>query len=160
MAALGASILATELLSFWSEKGDDRPLSVCLPGGTCSTAVLLHHELKKLKKNSSHPLDIEIVVIPCVGDAAYARRQMMALSAEIGASVDDVPSILQPAPMDPNTRSKTNKYFSFGQPHKSILRVFKTMKDDHEVVLDLLYGAPAWTILLKHWNVTLGPDIE
>ena len=26
------------------------------------------------------------------------------------------------------------------------------MKDDHQVVLDLLYGAPSWTIMLRHWR--------
>ena len=33
------------------------------------------------------------------------------------------------------------------------------MRDDYGVVLDLLYGAPAWTILLRHWNTPISPDL-
>jgi 1-aminocyclopropane-1-carboxylate deaminase/D-cysteine desulfhydrase-like pyridoxal-dependent ACC family enzyme len=156
MASVGAGVLAREVVSFWVQNGQGRPLSVCLPGGTCSTAVLLHHELKILQGKSSDPIDIEIVVIPCVGSAGYARRQMMALSAEIGAEVEDIPAILQPAP---ESGEKAASYYSFGQPDKSILQTFKMMEDDHGVFLDLIYGAPAWTVLLKHWNVTLSPDL-
>eukprot|EP00980_Cylindrotheca_fusiformis_P031350 scaffold26214_cov142-Cylindrotheca_fusiformis.AAC.1 len=157
MASVGAAVLARELVSFWLQSGDERPLSVCLPGGTCATAALLHNELQKLQESLTDPMDIEVVVIPCVGDASYARRQMMALNAEIGAEVDDIPTILQPSP---NSDEKTAKYFSFGQPHQSILHTFQKMGDDHGVVLDLIYGAPAWTVLLRHWNVPLGPDLR
>ena len=27
------------------------------------------------------------------------------------------------------------------------------------LLLDLLYGAPAWTILLRHWNTPISPDL-
>lgn len=161
MAQVGARVLADEIVSFWLESGEGRPLSICLPGGTCSTAVLLHHEIKKLVCDSTEPLDIEVVVIPCVGDASYARRQMSALSVEIGQPAEDIPSILLPAPDTQLGQSgrKTPRYFTFGKPNKSILDVFKVMRDDYGVVLDLLYGAPAWTILLRHWNTPISPDL-
>ena len=163
-AQIGARVLAKEIVSFWLDKGEGRPLSVCLPGGTCTTAVLLHHELKKLISASVDPLDIEVVVIPCVGDASYARRQMSSLCVEIGAKAKDIPSILMPAP-DTQLDQKINKkkkprYFSFGQPDKSIMDVFKMMRDDYETTVDLLYGAPAWTILLRHWNSSLSQDLR
>lgn len=157
MASVGTAVLAREVVSFWMQSGHGRSLSVCLPGGTCATAVLLHNELKRLQEGLQDSLDIEVVVIPCVGNAGYARRQMMALNAEIGAEIEDVPAILQPGP-DPH--KKDDRYFPFGQPHESILQTFKMMEEDHGVVLDLIYGAPAWTVLLRHWNVTLGPDLR
>jgi hypothetical protein len=73
----------------------------------------LHHGLKRLSlladrkdddNNSDYSysarsmMDIEVVVVPCVGDAAYARKQMMSLSTQIGAKADDIPTILQPEP--------------------------------------------------------------
>jgi 1-aminocyclopropane-1-carboxylate deaminase/D-cysteine desulfhydrase-like pyridoxal-dependent ACC family enzyme len=163
MAATGASVLAGEILSFWAEHGHGKSLSVCVPGGTCSTAVLLHHELKRMQvARKGGTLDVKVVVIPCVGDAAYARRQMMSLSSQIGAPADDIPSILAPEPEEwqMQTRAEKQRYFSFGEPDKLILDTFALMRDEHGAVLDLVYGAPAWTILLRHWEVKLSPDLS
>lgn len=158
MASAGANVLADEILSFWSEKGNDRPLSVCLPGGTCATGVLLHHALKNKKNGIEDPLDIEVVVIPCVGDAAYARRQMMSLSTQIGAQADDIPAIIAPAPEE-WCKDQKFRYFSFGEPDKQILETFTMMREEHGVVLDLIYGAPAWAVLLRHWDIQLSADL-
>mmetsp|Transcript_25423 Transcript_25423/g.35805 ORF Transcript_25423/g.35805 Transcript_25423/m.35805 type:complete len:157 (-) Transcript_25423:1162-1632(-) len=101
-------------------------------------------------------LDIRVVVIPCVGDDTYARRQMMALSVETGGngSQDDIPDVLTPIPdryyVGDSSKKKLG-YFNFGEPHASILETFREMKAEG-VSLDLLYGAPAWTILLRHWR--------
>jgi len=158
MASVGARVLAQELLDFWADEAPDRPLSVCIPGGTCTMAVLLHHELNNLKAHheatGDNAVDIEVVVIPCVGDAGYARRQMMALCAEIGATVGDIPTILQPSP------AEDLAYFSFGQPKKSILQTFEMMKEKHDILLDLIYGAPSWTIMLRHFDVEPSPDLR
>ena len=109
---------------------------------------------------------MEVVVIPCVGDASYAQRQMMALSAQIGAASDNIPHIL---PAWPDCQAKTTTtssssqnggYFTFGEPDPAILSVFNHLKDDLGLVLDLVYGAPAWTILLRHWHQPLSPDLS
>jgi 1-aminocyclopropane-1-carboxylate deaminase len=156
MASAGVQMLAREIAAFWSENGKGRPLSVCVPGGTCSTAVLLHHQLKKLVGDED---DIQVVVIPCVGDAAYARRQMMSLSSQVGRAAEDIPSILLPAPdIDWNGKDDPDeklKYYNFGEPDKDILHTFEMFRDDYDLSLDLIYGAPAWTIMLRHWNVEL-----
>ncbi|CAJ1934476.1 unnamed protein product [Cylindrotheca closterium] len=162
MASVGARVLAKELVDFWTKEAPDQPLSVCVPGGTCTMAVLLHHELQNLiahhhETTDGVDLDIEVVVIPCVGDAGYAKRQMMALCAEIGASIGDIPTILQPTP---DSGKKPSAYFPFGQPKKAILQTFETMKKDHDVLLDLIYGAPVWTIMLRHFDVDLSPDLR
>ena len=165
MAQPGVEVLAQEILSFWKEAGTGRPLSVCVPGGTCSTAVLLHHALKTLQLSSSDPsLDIEVVVIPCVGDMAYATRQMMSLSAQIGASSGDLPAILAPTPERPATDNGSSsepprRYFSFGEPDQRLLDTFEWLKEEENIVVDLMYGAPAWTILMRHWDVEVSPDV-
>lgn len=158
MAAVGASLLAEEIFSFWSETGNGKGLTVCLPGGTCSTAVLLHLAMKKLVNETKEMVDIEVVVVPCVGSSGYARRQMMALSVDVDASTDDIPTILMPEPQ--LVAGTASKYYPFGQPNKVILETFEMLRNDHGVVVDLMYGAPTWTIMLKHWNETISPDLS
>ncbi len=140
--------MANEIVSFWGERGKGMPLSVCVPGGTCTTAMLLSREINLLLKDVEEEtrLDIKVVVIPCVGDSRYARRQMKALDLSTGGNgIDDIPLILKP----PSNKN----YFRFGEPNAEILKTFLEMKDDYGVYLDLLYGAPAWSIILEHWKV-------
>jgi 1-aminocyclopropane-1-carboxylate deaminase len=166
MAVEGANRLAEEIVSFWQKEGNNKPLTVVLPGGTCTTALLVHHALSAFKlehdddDDDDDNIDIQVIVVPCVGDAAYAQRQMMALSAYIGASADDIPDILAPYPETLETeRNIKREYFAFGEPHQKILEVFNLVKDEYGLVLDLVYGAPAWTILMRHFDVTLSADL-
>lgn len=153
-------MLAQEIVSFWVEEGTDRPLTVCLPGGTCTTALILHREIQRLKSQTESDLDICVLVVPCVGDDAYARRQMMALSLETGGTghESEIPTVLQPSPKSAYFRqSRTDGYFTFGEPDASILQTFRMMENECNVYLDLLYGAPTWTIMLRHWRTALSP---
>lgn len=129
-----------------------------MPGGTCSTAVMLHREIRRLQGSSdnANQLDIQVVVIPCVGDEGYAERQMMALNMDTGGvgDRDETPRVLRPAPdatfylEDKDEQS----YFRFGEPNADILETFREM-EGYGVTIDLLYGAPAWNVLLRHWPV-------
>ncbi|KAL3911194.1 MAG: hypothetical protein SGILL_007376, partial [Bacillariaceae sp.] len=92
-------------------------------------------------------VDIEVVVIPCVGDEAYARRQMMSLSVQIGEDAEDIPTVLLPSP-EQSTES-SQKYFTFGKPEKEILETFQELQREN-LVVDLIYGAPSFAILLRH----------
>jgi 1-aminocyclopropane-1-carboxylate deaminase/D-cysteine desulfhydrase-like pyridoxal-dependent ACC family enzyme len=146
---------------------------VCLPGGTCSTAALVSCAIQQLLREqkqqqssgSTNPgikkdVDIRVVVIPCVGDEQYARRQMLSLSLQAfgdECSLDSLPTVLPPTPNRPQYIGQTNtdnKYFPFGEPHASVLITFRELKDKYGIVLDLLYGSPSWTILLRHFRVT------
>lgn len=165
MASAGVQVLASEIVSFWSKQGNGLPLSVCLPGGTSSTGLLLHRELRRFQDSSETDwMDIRVVVIPCVGDGSYARRQMLSLSTIMGASVDDIPTILAPAPENSIRshyhRGKDTEYFTFGEPDERILHTFESMRDEYGLVLDLLYGAPAWTIMLRHWDTLPSVDLD
>lgn len=188
-ARAGAFQLAKEIWAYWQDHGEGRPLTVCIPGGTCTTAVLVHHGLQKLLREQANgnledgrddereilDMDIEVVVIPCVGDAVYARRQMMALSVQIGADPQDIPVILQPGPEDimaSTTATPRSRYFTFAQPDKEILEAFDELRNECDVVVDLIYGAAAFAILFRHWNdearedgrkhcqPTLSPDLS
>ena len=147
VATQGATLLADEIVSFWAEKGNGMPLTVCLPGGTCTTAMLLCREINALTKKrdgveGSQNVDIKVAVIPCVGDEAYARRQMKALDESTGGNcLDDIPDVFKPW---------TNRYPRFGEPSLPLLGTFMEMKDTHSLYVDLLYGAPAWNLLLKY----------
>jgi 1-aminocyclopropane-1-carboxylate deaminase/D-cysteine desulfhydrase-like pyridoxal-dependent ACC family enzyme len=142
VAEAGAKIMAMEIVEFWSQKGRDMPLTVVLPGGTCTTAMFLAREINVIRKLTHPELDILVAVIPCVGDATYSKRQMVALDISTGGNgVDDIPQIIQPL---------GKGYLRFGEPSKAILNTFIEMKDEYGIFLDLLYGAPAWTLLLRY----------
>ena len=155
MALAGAKQLAIEVRDFWLGRGEG-PLLVFLPGGTCSTAVLLHRALKELiPAQNANTHDIQVVVVPCVGDEEYARRQMQSLNAAIGVeATEDIPLILAPGP----EAACADQYFQFGEPDAQILETFRGMEEEHEIPMDLLYNAPAWTVLLRHWKTTFSSD--
>jgi len=162
VAVSGGRMLASEIVYFWQAQGQGRPLSVCVPGGTCTTALILHQEIHNLLDQMLVAMDIQVIVIPCVGDDAYARRQMMALSIEnrgIGLS-SEIPTVLNPSALGSSYFGQAStelKYFSFGKPDAALLETFSEMSNDCGVVLDLLYGCPAWAVLLRHWRSSSSP---
>jgi len=174
MATPGAMVMAYEIVQYWIDKGKGMPLTVCVPGGTCTTAVLLSREINKMVKeimNERHDekinkdgtktkaennlqLDIQVAVIPCVGDEGYAKRQMKALDISTGGDgKSDIPLIFPP----PN---KNKGYLRFGEPSPAILETFLEMKDEYDLYLDLLYGAPAWNLLLYYFKRNIPSPIQ
>lgn len=170
VACSGARVQAEEIVEFWHQSGKGLPLAVCLPGGTCTTALLLHREMKEIlhtrRQNHEVPLDIQVVVIPCVGGDEYAHRQMSSLDMALGGDGKDLPVILrpiQPQAKGQNYKGKRNGnsskptdrkpkgYYRFGNPDIDLLDTYNEMKE-YGILFDLLYGAPAWTILLQHWS--------
>lgn len=149
MATVGLENLADEICDFWiTQMRAETPLTVVLPGGTGATALLLNRAIQLRKKKEN--LDIKVAVIPCVGDAEFAERQMVTLNKIVNgsnATKDRLPAIL-PASPKPDQR-----YFTFGEPHSDLLNTYQEMEDEHDLTLDLLYGAAAWTILFRHWPV-------
>lgn len=149
MATVGLDNLATEICDYWAQKTrSEAPVTVVLPGGTGATALLLNQAIQQRSKKQS--LDIKVVVIPCVGDAEYAMRQMLHLSKIVNgsnATKQELPTILpaSPKPGEP--------YFSFGEPHTDLLDTYQEMEEEHDLTLDLLYGAAAWAVLFRHWPV-------
>eukprot|EP00549_Striatella_unipunctata_P026040 CAMPEP_0118720420 /NCGR_PEP_ID=MMETSP0800-20121206/30098_1 /TAXON_ID=210618 ORGANISM="Striatella unipunctata, Strain CCMP2910" /NCGR_SAMPLE_ID=MMETSP0800 /ASSEMBLY_ACC=CAM_ASM_000638 /LENGTH=290 /DNA_ID=CAMNT_0006628053 /DNA_START=268 /DNA_END=1140 /DNA_ORIENTATION=- len=156
VAISGCRLLSREIYEFWEQHGKGRPLSVCLPSGTCTTGLFLHREMTKLVRENKSEMDIKVVVIPCVGDDTYAVRQMMDLDRSTGGSgqPDDLPDVLTVVKNEnsKDRRQKFGKYFTFGKPTKTLLDIYVELKDDHGLLVDLLYGAPAWGLLFQHWR--------
>ena len=104
-------------------------------------------------------MDIQVVVIPCVGDDVYAKRQMEYLNRNIDNSMDtqypiSLPKILIPRKVPGRGKASTG-YYVFGEPDSAILETYFEMKEEYGVHLDLLYGAPAWNLLLQRWKSDL-----
>jgi len=169
VACRGARVQAAEIAEFWRRNGKGQPLAVCLPGGTCTTALLLHREMRKIlhrqRQNHEAPLDIQVVVIPCVGGDEYAQRQMSSLDTALGGDGNDLPAILKPSRQHAKEKNNGRKnefstkrtknptrYYRFGNPDIDLLDTYNEMKEEYGILFDLLYGAPAWTILLQHWS--------
>jgi len=143
----GVRRLANEIATFWIKNGEG-PLAVVVPAGTGTTAFFLQRELNRLSEEDQRQRDIRVIAVPCIGDDAYLRRQMMYLDKSCGGSgaVHDLPDILLPRFRE----NQSKGYFTFGVPSKEILDVFREMEKDHGIFLDLLYGAPTWALLLPH----------
>jgi len=159
IAQPGSDVLAKEIVDYWSYNGKGMPLAVCVPGGTCTTALLLHRSINSIlgqrRLEKKEPMDIRLIVIPCVGDDEYAMRQMMSLDRSVGGKGrrEDVPWILKPRSDVEygSARRRSKGYFTFGEPAKGILQTYDEM-NENGLFLDLLYGAPAWSLLLQHWR--------
>ena len=80
-------MLAVLVISTQSCKDDkgEGPLSVVVPCGTGTTALLLQHDLDVLR--ATKPLPINVVAVPCVGDDDYLERQMNSLNKAMGKIV-------------------------------------------------------------------------
>lgn len=169
MALRGAWELASEIISYWSSIGKGRPLTVCIPGGTCSTAALVDVAIRDFQKKveGGKGMDIRVVVIPCVGDENYAQRQMTSIRRITGGGngsdddesllVDTLPTVLPRTPdascyFGQTSLAEDAEYFRFGEPSQRILDTFREMQDDYGITLDLLYGAPSWTLLFRHFR--------
>lgn len=163
IATRGSDVLAGEIVDYWTRNGRGMPLAVCVPGGTCTTALLLHRSIGDILeerrrsedgKEKGAP-DIRLIVIPCVGDDEYAMRQMMSLDRSVGGMGrrEDVPCVLRPRSDVEygSARRRSKGYFRFGEPAKAILQTYDEMNGSG-LFLDLLYGAPAWSLLLQHWR--------
>ena len=159
IAAPGSDVLAREIIDYWAFRGKGMPLAICLPGGTCTTALLLQRSvntiMEKRRKQKEEAMNITVVVIPCVGDDEYAMRQMISLDKSVGGTgrKEDLPSILKPRAdiAYGSARRRSRGYFTFGQPSKALLETYDEMNEGN-ISIDLLYGAPAWSLLLQHWR--------
>lgn len=159
IAAPGSDVLAKEIVEYWGARGRGAPLAVCVPGGTCATALLLHRSIERIlgerARETDGAMDVRVVVIPCVGDDEYAMRQMASLDRSVGGTgrPEDLPSILRPRPdvRYASARRRSGGYFTFGEPAAAILQTHDEMSESG-LFLDLLYGAPAWSLLLQHWR--------
>ncbi len=100
--------------------------AVATPSGTGTTALFLALALSEYK----------IYTVPCIGDVAYLKEQMMALHNPLPKNL----IILEPA-----------KKYHFAKPYKKFFEIYKKTKDAG-VEFDLLYAPSMWLHLLESTN--------
>ena len=126
-ATAGCKALANELgqLAELCEEG----LTVAIPSGTGTTALLTAAHCGE---------NVSVLALPCVGSGAQLKQQIERIAARCNVTTERV-QVLEPI-----------KRTGFGHPCKKILRSWKEVVAASEVEMDLVYGGPAWHILLQH----------
>ena len=165
MARGGVEILAEEIYGFCtqlensdtsvgcdgSSNGEERksPIAIIVPSGTGTTAYYLNCALQKLlKSDNCDPDDITVVAVPNVGDTGYLHRQMANLQKhDANEDVTSLPTILEPKMKLDGTRKK---YINFGKPEPFILKMWLELQEEHDLYVDLLYGAPTFHMVMPY----------
>ena len=128
----GIGLLAEEIVDWQREAGIER-LTVFLPSGTGTTAFYLEKSLRLLTPHSS--LLTHVVTVPCVGDAAYLRKQFAMLEGDVSfyPGIVDLP-----------------KKYHFGKLYRELYEIWLKLKKQCDVEFDLLYDPKGWLTLLEH----------
>ncbi len=127
-AEYGMKMLAKEL----TEDLAGRDVAVFLPSGTGTTALFLQKHLP-----------FPVCTTPCVGDAAYLKRQFGMLEEDCALH----PTILEPP-----------KKYHFGKLYREFFKIWIELKEKTGVTFDLLYDPPGWLVLLEY-RESIGREI-
>ena len=111
-ASVGLEILANEITKY-KDENKIKNLKVFLPSGTGTTALYLQKYL-----------DIEVITVPCVGDAIYLKKQFF----ELELNEELHPTIVSP-----------KKKYHFGKLYKDNYILFNKLKSETNIEFDLLY---------------------
>ena len=122
-AQYGLKILANEINDYKKEHNIDN-LKVFLPSGTGTTALFLQKYI-----------DVEVLTVPCVGDADYLKKQFLELESDENLH----PTIIKPS-----------KKYHFGKLYKENYIIWKELKDETNIEFDLLYDPIGWNTLLNN----------
>jgi len=167
-ARIGCSMLANEIVGFYTTSivgegeapNDAIPLAVIVPCGTGTTAYHLHRAVNRmLEEKGIDKKQIEITAVPNAGSLDYLRRQMKGLRRseedyDDPSQQEDIPNVLSPKrKLDGSQKS----YINFGKPEPFILKMWQELRDEHDLDVDLLYGAPTWHMIMPYLT-TEGKD--
>ncbi|CEM33219.1 unnamed protein product [Vitrella brassicaformis CCMP3155] len=135
----GVALLAEELLTqLPSLLPPAAAATIVLPGGTGSTALFLARHMQRRK-------DVEVVVVPVVGDWAYMARQMSRLDHLTGGH-GVFPSIAVPS-TPPSV---------FGEPTQGNFQLWRELVSSTGIDFDLMYSVPMWGVLREAWEGARG----
>ncbi len=131
----GICILAGEIFQ-WYKRQKVEGLTLFLPSGTGTTALYLSKAFSLLDA------PIGVVTTPCVGDAAYLRRQFAMLESEerFWPRIVDLP-----------------RKYHFGKLYGEFYEIWLKLKAQSGVEFDLLYDPKGWLTLLEHAGEMEGP---
>ncbi len=127
----GVRLLAEEIVDWQREKGIGS-LTIFLPSGTGTTALYLQKSFRFLVPHSS--LLTHIVTTPCVGDAAYLRKQFAMLESDESnwPRIVDLP-----------------KKYHFGKLYREFYRLWLELYRESGVEFDMLYDPKGWLVLTE-----------
>ena len=140
-AEVGIKILAEEIITWQREQGIDR-LQVFLPSGTGTTALFLQKNCSLLTVSSS--LRTVVYTTPCVGDAAYLKKQFLQLEAD---------ETLHPKILD------LEKKYHFGKLYRESYKIWLKLRQQTGVEFDLLYDPKGWMTMVAYPEIFLGPTL-
>ena len=118
----GIEILANEIRQYKVENGI-KNLKIFLPSGTGTTALFLQKYL-----------DDEVLTTPCVGDAAYLKKQFLALESDESVHPTIIP---------------TDQKYHFGKLYKENYFLWKALKESTHIEFDLLYDPVGMKVFLN-----------
>ncbi len=139
-AEYGVGILAQEIRT-WQEEQGIASLDLFLPSGTGTTALFLQKTFVGMDRSGG--ISTKVYTTPCVGDAAYLRRQFMMLVSDPRCHpvVLDLP-----------------RKYHFGKLYREFYEIWIELRHDTGVEFDLLYDPKGWMTLLAHRR-RLGRDV-
>jgi len=129
-AEYGIKILAKEIVE-WQEKNSIEQLNIFLPSGTGSTALFLQKSFSILNPQFS----INVFTTPCVGDAAYLKKQF----SDLEENEKFHPQILM-----------LDKKHHFAKLYKENYKIWLKLQQQTGVEFDLLYDPLGWRVLMAH----------
>ena len=138
-AEYGIKILAKEIIE-WQEEQDIKELHIFLPSGTGTTALFLQKSLFTLHSL----LFTRVYTTPCVGDAAYLKKQFLELESDEKYH----PKILT-----------LEKKHHFAKLYKENYKIWLKLQQQTGVEFDLLYDPLGWRALLDHPEVFSKPTM-
>lgn len=138
-AEYGIKILAQEIAD-WQKENDTDELSVFLPSGTGTTSLFLQKALLTI----DYSLLTRVYTTPCVGDAAYLKKQFSKLESDEKYH----PQILT-----------LGKKHHFAKLYKDNYKIWLKLQEQAGVVFDLLYDPLGWRTLLAHPKVFEKPTL-
>ncbi len=121
-AETGVARLAREIRQFADAQGLSA-MTVFLPSGTGTTALYLQKHL-----------DFVVATTPCVGNAAYLRRQL---------------SVLEPDPARHPVIYEAPFKHVFGKPDRASFAIWQALQNETGITFDLVYDPPGWRVLLS-----------
>ena len=128
-AAHGLRILASEIVAWQREEGIGQ-IDIFLPSGTGTTALYLRKALIEIGASATR-----VYTTPCVGDAAYLRRQFAMLERDVRYH----PTILD-----------LPRKYHFGKLYREFYEIWIELHQQTGVVFDLLYDPKGWMTLMAH----------
>lgn len=117
-----------------------------MASGTGTTAYHLARYFAEATHTVSMFLpNIEVIAVPCVGNAEYLQRQMTALDALADGSAVR-PTVL-------STDQAPSRVFA--KPNKDHLRIWETLREQSGIEFDLIYAPRAFEVLLSQQSGNL-----